>query len=154
MSIEAEQPYPTYSVLVAFLLLNKEQLFKKNSLHQSNYQSFTLHHRLPSTPLPTTMKSWLHDTATAKVNVKQSAITAFWKDDAHPATTGDRKANALKAHQLRHGAKKHLATTSSSYRVKYTVMSKESKHFLELVVMKLLHCWRKYQSSSSLISGL
>ena len=40
---------------------------------------------------------------------------------------------------------KHKHKTISAYKVKYTVMSKDSKHFLELVIQKIMHCWRRKQ---------
>ena len=73
---------------------------------------------------------------------KQS-LTAFWDQGADVV---DRQAAALKAHKMRTQKGKHVHKTLSAYKVKYTVMSKESKHFLELVVQRLMHCWRRKQA--------
>ncbi|GMH72166.1 hypothetical protein TrLO_g7135, partial [Triparma laevis f. longispina] len=71
----------------------------------------------------------------------KNSLSAFWEhgDDGH-----DRQRDALKQHSLRHKGK-HVHKTLSAYKVKYTVMSKDSKHFLELVIQKIMHCWRRKQ---------
>ena len=33
--------------------------------------------------------------------------------------------------------------SSAAYKVKYTIMSKDSRHYLELVIQRMLHCWRR-----------
>ena len=33
--------------------------------------------------------------------------------------------------------------TTAAYKVKYTIMSKDSKHYLQLVIERMIHCWRR-----------
>ncbi|GMH93971.1 hypothetical protein TrVE_jg11674, partial [Triparma verrucosa] len=87
------------------------------------------------------MKSGSPSSASGTPLSHHKSLSAFWEhgDDAH-----DRQKEALKQHAMRSKGK-HKHKTISAYKVKYTVMSKDSKHFLELVIQKIMHCWRRKQ---------
>jgi len=71
-------------------------------------------------------------------------MSKFWGDEDEAGPPVSRATKALAAHNARVKGKV-VTRTLASYKVKYTVMSKESKHFLELVVQKLMQCWRVKQ---------
>lgn len=81
-------------------------------------------------------------TPKSPLSSKQS-LSKFWDDGGDVV---DRRAAALEAHKQRARGKASSQKTLSAYKVKYTVMSKDSKHFLELVIQKLCHCWRRKQA--------
>ena len=66
-------------------------------------------------------------------------LADFWKDDAPARHTYNNEPDIMQK-------AKGIATSKKStaaYKVKYTIMSKDSKHYLELVIQRILHCWRR-----------
>ena len=68
-------------------------------------------------------------------------LADFWKDDV-----GARRRNDQDEDGDLHARAKSIISrkkTSAAYKVKYTIMSKDSRHYLELVINRILHCWRR-----------